>query len=336
MKQAGYSLLETLVAIGIASIVLTSALGVVASIHFSQKRLQFSQDFYAEGRYLMERVAQTIRNNTIDYDNFFIELGPPDSGGGSCGTDFAVDQLPSGAIGNNSPENRAELTYESIFFWDTNGDGVQNRNLGGRRPDGTNDPCSLAWSNEEDITTLHLINAGRNVRTAVSFVAADNDVQIRRQLAADIDDDGRVDIWGPLDANGDGDTLDASAGDVGLNWDGVNNRCEITFDTDSNGTFETFLVLGEAGDQDFCEQAFEFTSIVPPAIRVNQLLFRPAPNLDPFLAFRVDNAQVHPHVFVYLDLELDRPDRYGFEEDGKPEVTFQTVVGSRVFGNIRR
>lgn len=213
---------------------------------------------------------------------------------------------------------------------------MQNRNLGGRRPDGTDDPCALAWDNSVDITTLHLINAGRTLRTAVSFIAASNDVQVRRQLAADIDDDGRADVWGPFDANDDGDTNDAVAGDVGLNWDSVNNRCEILFDADNNNSFENFLVLGESGDQDFCEQAYDFTSIVPPAIRVNSLSFRPAPNLDPFLAFRVDEAQVHPHVFVYLDLELDNPDRYGFDETTKPDVTFQTVVGSRVFGNIRR
>jgi len=47
----GFTLLETLIATGIASIIITSALSVVASIYFSQKKVQFSHDFYAEARF---------------------------------------------------------------------------------------------------------------------------------------------------------------------------------------------------------------------------------------------------------------------------------------------
>lgn len=342
-KRRGYSLLETLIAIGIASIVMTSALSVVATIHYGQKRLQFTQDFYAEGRYLMERMAQMVRNNTIDYDYFFIEYGPPDSGGGSCGSDFDTRQVP-GSTTTNDQTNRAALGYESIFFWDTNGDGSQNRNLGGKMPDGSDDACAIAWDNSDPATglsNLYLINAGRTIRTSISFVDSDDadsdpdDIVVRRQLTTDLDDDGRGDVWGPYDMDGDG-VYEPADGDVGLAWDATSTRCEILYDADNNGAYEEYPVLGDTANQDFCEQAYDFTSILPPAVMVNNLTFRPAPNQDPFLAFRVDAAQVHPHVFMYLDIQLDNPSRYGFEVGEEPAISFQTAVGSRVFGNIRR
>ena len=334
-RQSGYSLLETLVAIGISSIIMTSALGVVASIYYSQKRIQFSQDFYAEGRYLMERIGQSIRNNTIDYDYFFVQNGPPSSGGvGACGSNFNGDQVPESTSTLNNPANRAELGYETIFFWDTNGDDVQNRNLGGKDPAGLDDPCVLAWDPDltaSPITELYLINSSRDLRTSIRFNSATNKVDMRKQLAADIDDDGRADIWGPLDVNSDGDTTEFADGDVDLVWTGT--QCELRYGTSG---FVNYAVIGEAASQDFCEQAFDYNNITPPAVRVNKLTFRPAPNKDPFLAFRLDSAQVQPHVSLFMELELDNPSRYGFEAASKPSVSLQTAVGSRVFGNIRR
>jgi len=334
-RQSGYSLLETLVAIGIASIIMTSALGVVASIYYSQKRIQFSQDFYAEGRYLMERIGQSIRNNTIDYDYFFEQNGPPDGGGvGACGSSFDSRQVPNGDSTLNTAANRAELGYETIFFWDTNNDTVQNRNLGGKDPAGDDDPCVLAWDPDlttNPINTLYLINAARDLRTTIRFNAGTNKIDMRKQLAADTDDDGRADIWGPLDVNGDGGTGDFADGDVDLVWTGT--QCELRYGTSG---FVNYAIIGDAASLDFCEQAFDFSNITPAAIRVNSLTFRPAPNKDPFLAFRLDSAQVQPHVSMFMDLELDNPSNYGFESDDKPVVSLQTAVGSRVFGNIRR
>ncbi len=345
-RRSGYSLLETLVAIGIASIVITSALSVVVSIYYSQKRLQFTQDFYSEGRYLMERISQMVRNNTIDYDNYFHELGPP-IGGTNC-DNFAERQNPTGNLLANTEANRKTITYETVFFWNTNNslDNVQNRNLGGKTPGPPpqDDPCSLAWDSSSAVDTLYLIDARRQLRTAVSFVdTADpgsdpDDIQVRRQLTTDLDDDGRGDVWGPYDADGDGN-YEATDGDVNLIWNSTTNTCEIIHDADASGSYgsgEVYPVMGDPGNQDFCEKAHDFVSIVPPAILVNEMTFRPAPDRDPFLAFRIDEAQVHPHVFMYLDIEIDNPNRYGFEIGDAPTVSFQTAVGSRVFGNIRR
>ncbi len=340
-KSKGFTLLETLSATGIAAIVITSALSIVASIYFSQRRVQFSHDFYAEGRFLMERMAQTIRNNTIDYDRFFIEMGP---GATKC-TSFNTQQVPNGAsIQNNNADeainqsNRAALGYNTIFYWDTNGDSEQDRNLGGKKPNGTDDDeCSTAWDRDLNLNTLYLINSARTLRTALYYNGSNDTIEIERQLTADTDNDGTGDIWGPFDANGDGDLIDpGSSSDVGLQWDTSQARCELLYDKDGDNIFEEYPILGDSTNEDFCDRGHESTTISPVAIKVNALLFEPAPNRDPYLSFRIDDSQVHPHVFISIDTELRNPDQYGFDSAGLPTLSFQTAVSSRVFGNIRR
>ncbi len=340
-KQSGFTLLETLAATGIASIVITSALGLVGSIYFSQKRVQFSQDFYAESRYLMERIAQIFRNNTIDYDRFFIEMGP---NSGSCPA-FDARQAPAGANLDNdnaNPEvnrnNRIDLSYPGIFYWDTNGDTTQDRNLGGMEPDGTTvDDCTEAWDSSANLATLYLINSSRTLRTAIRFNDTDDVVEVQRQLGADVDGDGLADVWGPHDANDDGDFNDLGANpDVLLQWDSGSSECEIITDLDGNNLGEQYPILGDETDEDFCDRGHDYTIISPLALKLNALVFKPGPSRDPFLNFRVDAAQVHPHVFIYIDAELRNPDRYGFEAASKPFINFQSAVSSRVFGNIRR
>ena len=89
-KNPGFTLIEMLIATGISAIVLTTAFGTIGSVYFSQKRIQGAQDFYAEARFLMERVVQIARSNTIDYDRFFEKVGP-EMGSGNC-ENFDADQ----------------------------------------------------------------------------------------------------------------------------------------------------------------------------------------------------------------------------------------------------
>lgn len=343
----GFTLLETLIATGIASIIITSALSVVASIYFSQKKVQFSHDFFAESRFLMERITQMARNNTIDYDRYFVEMGPPAS---RCES-FNSAQVPNNSLVYNNKNNRRDLGYASIFYWDTNADGIQDRNLGGVNLTGASvDECTKSMDDGvfdydgggpgevEPIRDLYLINSGKSMRMHIRHLPGPEfKVAMSRQLGADTDGDGRADTWGPFDTNADGD-VQASDLDVDIRWSGA--ECQLfvnaNADSDYNDTGEVFPVLGNATTESWCDQVHLEETISPVALQVEDLNFNVAPVFDPYLAFRNDAAQVHPMVFVNLNLSLRNPDRYGFEVGNVPNITFQTAASSRVFGNIRR
>lgn len=337
-RKSGFTLLETLVATGIASIIITSALSVVASIYFSQKKVQFSHDFFAEGRFLMERIAQITRNNTIDYDRYFVEYGPAN---GDCVafTIGANGQVPLGHIGSaNDRANRNALGYSTIFYWDTNGDSVPDRNLGGVKLTGsTVDGCTKAWDESLSIRRLYLINSARTLRTEIKhLVDPDFKVSMIRQLAADTDGDGQANVWGPYDTDEDGN-YEALDGDIELSWTGT--ECQIKNDTDTSGVYdadEYYPVMGGGNSEEWCDKAHREEDISPVALQIDDLQFEPNPVFDPYLAFRNDNAQVHPQVFIGMNLQLRNPSSYGFDGATVPFINFQTSVSSRVFGDIRR
>ena len=87
---AGFSLIEALVVTGISTIVMSSVLGVVAHQYQVQKRLALLQDFATESQFLVERITQLVRNNTIDYDRYFVEIGPENSS--TACKEFSQDQ----------------------------------------------------------------------------------------------------------------------------------------------------------------------------------------------------------------------------------------------------
>jgi len=337
----GFTLLETLIATGIASIIITSALSVVASIYFSQKKVQFSHDFYAEARFLMERISQVTRNNTIDYDRYFVEYGPTNT---DCPTGFRTGsggQTPLGHTNTDPTDkaNRAELGYSTIFYWDTNGDSIPDRNLGGLVLNGsTEDDCTKAFNEAVDIERLFLINSGRTMRVEIRHEPGPEfKASMSRQLAADTDGDGVADTWGPTDTNDDGD-IQAIDLDVDVEWTGA--ECQLLVNANSDSDYddanERFPVLGDATTESWCEQAHVVQNISPVALQLEDLSFTPVPAYDPYLAFRNDLAQVHPQAFINLNITLRNPDRYGFEVTNIPSLSFQTLVSSRVFGNIRR
>ena len=302
-KHSGYSLIEILIAMTLSAIVITAAMQSIGSIYFSQKKIQVTQSFATETQFLMERIVQLVRTNTIDYDRYFIEVGPDSS---DC-LSFDEDQSPTGSSQTNNETNRLALGYETIFYWDTNADDVLDRNLGGGDFSGLADGCTKAWSvdAENPLTTLYLINSSRTLRIAITE-GLDSTVEIEQQLGADTDNDGVADLWS----------------DTGV-WS--SGFCKIS----------GVDILGEHS-QEFCMQAHDSTAVSPGNIGIETLSFIPAPNRDPFLSFAVDEAQVHPYVSISMETKLREPSDFGMEEGELLNISLQTTASSRVFGNIRK
>lgn len=359
-KSKGFSLIELLVAMGISAVIITTAVGTVAGVYFNQKKVLISQDFYSESRFLMERVVQVVRNNTIDYDRYFEEIGPDED---VC-SKFEAAQIPvkykdsseDDYLGDpplNSRNTRETLGYDTIFYWDTNNDddGEPDRNLGGKTPNGDIDHCTSTWHHKSDtdgnplpLEELFLTNAARTVRTAIRSEFANpqdttpcdgsvtprpakcdwEQIQIQRQLGADTDNDGVVDEWGIYKEN-DGSPSPAKF----VTWDSPSGSCGLIYVGGAKP------VKGDSTNEDFCKQSHVWTSITPPGVIIKNFAFHPAPDRDPYLNFRNTDVQVHPHVFLKLQTELANATQYGFEQNDPPQITLQTAASSRVFGDIR-
>ncbi len=303
MKKSGFTLVELLIAIGISAVFISAASQVFGQIYLAQKKVEVSQSLYDESRFLMERLIKIMRENTIDYDRYFEEVGPDV---GDC-SDFDSRQTPASASNTNNQANRTELGYPTIFYWDTNDDEIQDQNLGGVDLVSDPDPCTIAFSGTQ--TVLYLINANRTIRTLVQK-NSDNRIEIQRQLGADRNGDGIVDFWS------------STVGDI----------CQIE-DPLSVGTF--YNVSGNESDESFCEIAHEATTISPQIIFVDAITFNPTPDRDPFLSFRVTESRIHPSIFVSMETSLNNPTRYNFSDTDKPWILLQTTTSSRLFGNTR-
>lgn len=323
--KKGITTPEVLVAMVIFTIIMVTAFLVMGNIHIEQKKLEVSQDFYTESRFLMERIVQMGRNNTIDYDRYFKKSGPPlpPPGQNSCGN-FKSNQVPSPCTTGNNETNRTCLGYSNIFYWDS-GNG-KARNMGGLTNIGAEDPCTQAWyTSSGTVNDLYLINSDRDMQTAIKL-DSNNQIVLEQRLGVDTNGDGKVDDdgWTPYSQFSGG-------------------NCHLY--SNAGKTTEITSMIGDTTSEELCNEAHDWIPISQQGIKVTDLFFIPSPNRDPYLAFRIYNqnndpsksdAQIQPHVLIRFNAELANPAHYGLDPNGSPNITLQTSVSSRVYGDTRK
>ncbi len=319
-------MVELLVATTISAIVMAGLFASLGSIYFSQKKINATQSFASESRFLMEQITQLVRNNTIDYDQFFIEVGPDTT---DC-ENFSSDQVPAYLIDSeenpdpldipliNNESNREAIGYRNIFYWNVaTGDIDRYRNLGGKRPiagdQDEEDPCAQAWNGT--LNTLYLINSERTEKTAIQLSVLGDRLQKQRLLGVDRDEDGVADSWGFV-----------------TDWDEIGSNCRIYVDAAKTNLLGTALGVV---DEQACARGHDWTNISPEAIAVLEFEFIPSPNRDPYLNYRIGAAQTQPNVFLRLHTQLRRPGDFGVRTDTPIELIQQTMASSRIFGDPR-
>lgn len=338
MKKKGFSILELLLAMAIFGIFFIVVFDSIGSVYFSQKRINISQSFYGEVRFLMERVISHMRENTIDYDRYFLMVGPDVA---NCPNfhsnqrpilNAAADDCSAAGAGTctNNKSNRSKFEYSDIFTWDTTADDIPDTDLGGETSGGVDDDCVQSFSTVEVDwglasgvnKSLLLINGDRDKRYALRYVVYTEDsnsygrIELQTQLAADTDNDGTADTWGP-----DGTTNLVS-------WDSVNSRCEMTV----SGT--DYLILGSNTEQN-CRSAHNWEAISLKKMDITDVSFLVTPDTDPFLAFRRDDVQIHPNVWIQIQARLKDAEDQGYTATNTPTMSLQTTISSRVLGNTR-
>ena len=331
-RLRGMTLIELLIASTIAAVVLSGLFVSLGNVYFSQKKVNATHSFASESRFLMERVAQLIRNNTIDYDRFFIEVRPDEN---EC-ISFDEAQIPyslrdtANTIDppnlinfNNIRSNREAIGYSNLFYWNVSSeDDERYRDLGGKKPhaggDDILDPCAQAWHDLDENSRLFLINKERTERVAIyrqeTEEVGEEDygrLKIERELGVDTTGNGIADLW-----------------ETDFTW--VGGKCKVTASTDPN-----LLFALDGFDEKTCTNTHEGINVSPKAIDVLRFSFIPGPDREPFLNYRVSEAQVQPHVFMQLETKLKTPTDFGLKADTDIRLMQQTTASSRVFGDMR-
>ncbi|PID70465.1 hypothetical protein CSB37_02130 [bacterium DOLZORAL124_38_8] len=330
MKQKGFTLVEVLTAMTLLTIFVGFIFQFSQSIQLGEKRLRIAKEFQRESRFLLDKLISVTQNNVVDYDRYFIEVGPSNT---QC-PKFDRLQLPklinanpcsstyteNNACENNST-NRAKLNYPEVFYWDTNDDNVPDRQLGGVKNDGTSDPCTVAF-HKNSLEELYLINNTRTRRFAFKRTKSsdtcepDNEncahIQAKVEIGADTNHDGEADIWS-----------------TSPQW--KNNQCKIS----NNGINYPILDLDIDTKSKCLVMAHDWQAISLDSVNIQSLNFKITPKKDPYLAFRDDSAQQHPKVTIQLSTAIKNPEKYSFEVDNAPHLHLQTTVSSRVYGNSR-
>jgi len=322
-KNSGFSLLELIVAITISAIVLTSSFSIVISISKQQKQGSIRQDFIVETQFLMERMVNLIRNNTIDYDRYFQEIGPDTT---KCSS-FSAKQVDDKMLARNNEGNHKKLIYKDIFFWDTTGNGKKDRYLGGLNLDGDRDKCAAAFHGNLD--KLYLINSQLNKR--YGFRVEGSRLQLSIQLGSDFSGNGKIDNWGPTENF-------ATTGDTKIHWEdaatGSPGKCKLS---QKDSTTSEKIVFPITTSKKTCKSVQKWTNISPSGIEIDKLNFFITPDRDPFLAFRDNHdnskSQSHPLVVVKIKTKLKDWEKYLFND--APSLNLQTSASSRVFGDVR-
>ncbi len=355
-KSRGLSLVEILVAVSVFSTVGLMALTVFVNITRIQGRLALENAIYEDARFMMERISRSIRNNAVDYEEYFnkslnaaneygvlhgcyaAQFYNPGVGDGTLpgGQDVSPGKL--GAYCNNgTPYTGQECTvYKPSIDINTGRypyQGVTPAPSGTTADSNAFCPlfsmggagsCTPALSQTR--SELYLINQDGSIKTffARKKVSDANPPEYALAMLEKIGED----------ANGDG---------VVEKWkgcsDGANKFC-CPNEYDCSGfpqyvnTLEQSLMNGTAAN------IYKgFVPISPLRSNITRLDFEIRPTEDPRKAFAEDASKItQPSVRVTMTVQPSKAqlNRFGNPPaDQIPTIILQTTISSRMQSEVK-
>lgn len=361
-KKSAFTLIELLIAMTMLSVIILVISTTVAQIYFQQKKITLRQNFHNESRFIMEKVVQLVRNNTLDYDRYFVEIGPDSTNCPGFQANISSSptsiQIPLKYVSPNDclvsglPVGADPCVDNYLWDMDTNDlvdshdttateEGQVNREILGYENifywDTNNDgnPDRQLGGYEPDGTLDNCTQSFHTNDPIKDLYLINGSRTVRTHLqyldnrsviaAADPDDD----VCDP------GECIVLLSRELGRDLDGDKRADEWNFQCDATtlGVPENDITSPEV--RRYCQRGQELVNITPDFLSITGLSFTPAPDKDPYLASRVDSVQIQPHVFIDMSFELKNPERFRFAADQGPNTRLQTSASSRVFGNTR-
>lgn len=167
-KKAGFTLIEVLVAATIFTVVSLIAVNVFISVIRIQRRVQLENAIYEDARVMMERVSRAVRENTIDYEEYYNKAMNQDT---ALSSSLTSSELAPTAL-NKNPYGYRYGCYAQRFYNPGTKAGVTD-SLGVLCNDDTHTPTDPGYSNcTIDHNTLD-INTNQNPYAAPGAVQTD-------------------------------------------------------------------------------------------------------------------------------------------------------------------
>lgn len=194
--QTGFTLIELMVAIGLALFIVAG----LAFLFANMKATFTSQDRQAQVQD-SQRLAMTILTTTIQSAGYFVDpinntqtgALPATTVNNLDGTSFAASQGVSGTSGTVGPSGTSDTL--NVRFQTASGDGVMNC-LGGKNP--ASSVSSVVWVNSFVVNASNELTCAVNGGAAVALVS--NVAQMNLLYGVDTSSNGNVDTYLPASA----------------------------------------------------------------------------------------------------------------------------------------
>jgi len=329
-RPKGFTIIELSVALVILTMISIFAGRIYLNYTNASRDLKAASLVYEEARFLMEKLVREVRQNGIDYEQYFNQNV----------------MIPLNTAGDYSDNYCA---YSS-FFYDSGPDGDpvtldDNESRGTRNPerllDITNasiDPAAARPIEKE----LYLINMGGQKRTVLTRVEKDvNGDTIGKIATLKMDgfDYGTDHINGRDSYNGLSLTDPNCTPDEREN-DGLMDtwHCAADFPCKHNQTIASLTVPNCEGYTDLivndpANANHSFVDISPSVLNIVDLKFLIAPADDPWKAYNMKDVQIQPHVTIQMTVQAS-PKLVNTTVNSPPAITLTTTITARNYGEI--
>ncbi len=341
-KKSGFTLSEVVIASIIFMMVSVIGMTVFVNINRTQQKISLENAIYEDGRFMMERISREIKQNTVDYEEYYNRLVLENSqygeqhgcyannfyNPGSNGLG-ALCSVPAGADPKVTPGcviNKATLDYHT----------GKNPYAGqGTAEDRANAFCDDVNGASSCPATPELM-ANLQQQTELFLLSPDGSQKtfLARKLIQDLGGGNREYALSLLKIRG----ADADLDGIIEQWYDVgpprNFYCASGFECP-----DTYTNLDETLDGTVEATRYEgFVPISPLRTTIKDLRFYVSPLEDPTKAFAesdpVDAIQQQPHITVLLTLSPAESELKNYSGD-VPTVTLQTTISSRVYNEVK-
>jgi len=359
-KKRGFTLVEVLLATGIFSVVGMLAMTAYINITRIQSRINLENAIYEDGRFMMDRLARSVRDGAIDYEEYFNKNfnsadGKPWPYGHTQGcyslqfynpgikTNRAVDTVGLGAVCGNPPDGNPVDNPGCTIFKPSLDINTGKNPFVGRS--GTSESDASAFC-ADSFTTILGGNYGQRIQTCtpgaefyptqelylIDKAGKKKTIFARRkiQTSPDVYGLGMIQLEGE-DGDSDG---------VFEKWENCAAGtkkfcCADGYDCalSDNDTLETTLASYTAAEKLYKG----FVPVSPLRSTITRLNFIVTPIEDPRKAFAEFGQLAQPKVTIAMTLQPSPTQlkNFGGDMENPPEITLQTTVSSRVQTEVK-
>lgn len=342
--KKAFTLIETIIALTIFTIVAVLAATVMSNVLKSAKKVNAQVFLYTETQSLMDQLTKEIQTNTVDYEAYFARLFADDNEWATPNYgDYAKSFYSPGSAGGPDPEYGPYANMDV----DIDGYGTYCPDSSGTYPEdcSSSDPItdSLDYDTgqfpfegatyyEASLSDASYLNAF--CRAGDSSCADLNNYKTNELILINSDGSGRK-IFLLEDQDGSGREFRLSKVEM------------YGYDSDSDGIVDTwkcdsdYTCSGSDGGPNASDITdgieggdFDFMPISPSKLSITALYFYIAPLEDPYRAFAEsgEEIQMQPQVTIIMTVTLN--DSYGSILGQIPSITVQRTISTGVYSKI--